>query len=63
MDTGATIALICILASVIASILAVSACILSARISRAANLVEQYEDDVEKAAPPQVARRPFSLEG
>jgi hypothetical protein len=55
------IILLCILASVIASILVVSACILSARISRAENLVEQYEDDIENAPQPQVARRPYSL--
>ena len=61
MGTGAMIILLCILASVIASILVVSACILSARISRAENLVEQYEDDIENAPQPQVARRPYSL--
>ena len=59
MGTGAMIILLCILASVIASMLVVSACILSARISRAENLVEEYEDGIENAPQPQVARRPY----
>ena len=61
MSTGAIIVLLCILASVIASTLVVSACIISARISRAENLIEQFEGDVENTPHPQVARRPYSV--
>ena len=63
MSTGAMIVLLCILTLVVASMLVVAACVLSARISQAENVVEQYEDDVEKAPRPQVARRPYSLGG
>lgn len=62
MDTGAMIVLLCIITTVIASVLVVSACILSARIGHAENMMEQY-DDVENTPQPQVARRPYSVEG
>lgn len=63
MTAGAMIVLLCILASVVASLLVVFACVLSARISRVENLSEAYDDEVENAPQPQVARRSYSLEG
>jgi hypothetical protein len=56
-----TLIIVFLAASFLTSLLVISACVLSARISQEENFVEQHESEME-AAPP-VAPRSYSLKG
>lgn len=58
-----TIILLCVIASIIASVLTIAASMLSSRISQAQYLLEEYDDYETEETTPGVSPHTYPVEG